>query len=189
MDIYVFDMARVARFGSNILCFGHDEIYCKFCIFRISDKVKNNNFVVNILKNIDDSLIPKYCCMCYLWLAQFGVKIGDTQVVSQSISILRCAFSPALSGNLFLGRGWASHKWATEGQRLRCRLFISTLRAKIPPPKYTPGGSHTSKWCLEKYCFISLFFKRFSRHKYQDCRYVCLLRCGYWLRIILSGMH
>ena len=54
----MFDMARVARFGSNILCFGHDEIYCKFCIFRISDKVENNNFVVNILKNIDDSLVP-----------------------------------------------------------------------------------------------------------------------------------
>ena len=65
-DIYVLDMDRVARFGSNILCFGHDEIYCKFCIFRISDKVKNNNFVVNIRKNIDDSLIPKYWCMCYL---------------------------------------------------------------------------------------------------------------------------
>ena len=158
MDIYVFDMARVARFGSNILCFGHDEIYCEFCIFRISDKVKNNNFVVNIPRNTDDSLIPEYWCMCYLWLTQFGVKIGDTQVVSQSISILRCAFSPALSGNLFLGRGWASHKWATEGQRLRCRLFISTLRAKIPPPKYTPGGSHTSKWCLEKYSKLFYFF-------------------------------
>ena len=152
----MLDIARVAVLAQIFFVLVTTKFTASFACLEF--QLKNDNFVVNILKNIDDSLIPKYWCMCYLWLTQFGVKIGDTQVVSQSISILRCAFSPALSGNLFLGRGRASHKWATEGQRLRCRLFISTLRAKIPPPKYTPGGSHTSKWCLEKYSKLFYFF-------------------------------
>ena len=165
-------MARVARFGSNILCFGQDQIYCKFCIVRISDKVKNNNFVVNIRKNIDDSLIPKYWCMCYLWLTQFGVKIGDTQVVSQSISILRCAFSPAPSRAICFSEGGELH---INGQLRDKGLGVVCLSRHYEQKSRllnTHRGDHTrpsGAWKNTPNCFISLFFKRFSRHKYQDC--------------------